>query len=156
MSRRLSLKVGQRNALVLARIQALKADHPFWGYRRIWAQLRFAEGLAVNKKRILRLMREHGLLVRGNPRLKATRTPTRSKPRPPAPNQWWGIDMTKGDGRAHRLDVCRHRAGLVHEKDRRPLRGPPGKNGAVAGRAGLGRAAPVPPWKPGPRAAPDE
>ena len=68
MSRRLSLKVGQGNALVLARIQALKADHPFWGYRRIWAQLRFAEGLAVNKKRILRLMREHGLLVRGNPR----------------------------------------------------------------------------------------
>ena len=65
MSRRLSLKVGQRNALVLARIQALKADHPFWGYRRIWAQLRFAEGLAVNKKRILRLMRGARLAGQG-------------------------------------------------------------------------------------------
>jgi hypothetical protein len=95
MSRRHSPKVAQRNAPVLARIQALKADHPFWGYRRIWAQLRFEERLAVNKKRVLRLMRAHGLLVTGNPRLKATRTPMRSKPRPTAPNQWWGIDMTK-------------------------------------------------------------
>ncbi len=95
MSRRRSPTVTHRNAPVLARIQALKADHPFWGYRRIWAQLHFGEGLAVNKKRILRLMREHGLLVKANPRLRATRTPTRSKPRPTAPNQWWGIDMTK-------------------------------------------------------------
>ncbi len=95
MSRRHSPTVGQRNASVLARIQALKADHPFWGYRRIWAQLRFGEELVVNKKRVLRLMRAHGLLVPGNPRLKATRTPMRSKPRPTAPNQWWGIDMTK-------------------------------------------------------------
>ena len=73
----------------------MKAEHPFWGYRRIWAHLRFVDGLLINKKRVLRLMREHGLLVKGNPRLKALRTPTRSKPRPTAPNQWWGIDMTK-------------------------------------------------------------
>ena len=49
----------------------------------------------MNKKRVLRLMRESRLLVQGNPRLKASRTPTRSKPRPTVPNQWWGIDMTK-------------------------------------------------------------
>jgi transposase InsO family protein len=60
-----------------------------------WAQLRFVDGLRINKKRVLRLMRAHDLLVKGNPRLKALRTPTRSKPRPTAPNQWWGIDMTK-------------------------------------------------------------
>ncbi len=95
MSRRRSPTVDQRNAPVLGRIQALKAEHPFWGYRRIWAQLRFGEGLAVNKKRIWRLMQEHGVLVKANARLKARRTPTRSKPRPTAPNQWWGIDMTK-------------------------------------------------------------
>lgn len=95
MSRCRSPTVDQRNAPVLARIEALKAEHPFGGYRRIWAHLHFAEGLAVNKKRVLRLMREHGVIVTGNPRLKATRTPTRSKPRPTAPNQWWGIDMTK-------------------------------------------------------------
>jgi putative transposase len=95
MSRRRALTVAHRNAPLLARIQALKADHPFWGYRRIWAQLRFGEELRVNKKRVLRLMREHHLLVQSNRRLKASRTPTRSKPRPAVPNQWWGIDMTK-------------------------------------------------------------
>ncbi len=95
MNRRRSPTVDQRNAPLVALIQALKAEHPFWGYRRIWAHLRFAEERVVNKKRVLRLMREHGLVVKGNPRLKAMRTPTRNKPRPIAPNQWWGIDMTK-------------------------------------------------------------
>jgi hypothetical protein len=46
---------------VLPRIQALKAEHPFWGDRRIWAYLRCVEQLPVNKKRIGRLMREHHL-----------------------------------------------------------------------------------------------
>ena len=95
MSRRSSTRVAQRNAPIVPRIQALKADHPFWGYRRIWAHLRFADGLAVNKKRVLRLLRQHQLLVKPNQRLKATRTLLPSKPRPLAPNQWWGIDMTK-------------------------------------------------------------
>jgi transposase InsO family protein len=85
----------QRNASIVSRIQALKAEHPFWGYRRIWAQLRFVDGLPINKKRVLRLMRAHALLVKPNVRLKATGTPQRSKPRPTVPNQWWGIDMTK-------------------------------------------------------------
>ena len=49
----------------------------------------------VNRKRVLRLMCEHHWLVAGNPRLRANRTPTRSKPKPHQPNQWWGIDMTK-------------------------------------------------------------
>ena len=95
MSRQPSLRVMQRNQGLLERIQALKAEHPFWGYRRIWAYLRFVDQLPVNKKRILRLMREHHLLVTPNQRLKAKRTPTRSKPKPTRPNEWWGIDMTK-------------------------------------------------------------
>lgn len=53
------------------------------------------DGLLINKKRVLRLMRQHVLLVKAHPRLQATRTPTRSKPRPIAPPQWWGIDMTQ-------------------------------------------------------------
>lgn len=89
MTRRRSPPVDQRNASVLERIQALKVEHPFWGYRRIWAHLRFVDGLLINKKRVVRLMRQLGLLVKANPRLKATRTPTRSKPRPMAPHQWW-------------------------------------------------------------------
>jgi putative transposase len=95
MSRRPSVAVAKRNESVVQRIRTLKAEHPFWGYRRIWAHLHFVDGLQINKKRVLRLMRAHSLLVQGNPRLKALRTPTRSKPRPTVPNQWWGIDMTK-------------------------------------------------------------
>lgn len=49
----------------------------------------------MNKKRVLRLMQTHALTVKGNARLKARRTPSRSKPRPKRPNEWWGIDMTK-------------------------------------------------------------
>lgn len=95
MSRRRSATVAQRNAVLLERIHAFKAEHPFWGYRRLWAHLRFGEGQPVNKKRVLRLLRAEQLLVKPNPRLRAVRTPGRSKPRPTRPNQWWGIDMTK-------------------------------------------------------------
>jgi putative transposase len=35
MSRQPSPLVAQRNGGVLQRIRALKAEHPFWGYRRI-------------------------------------------------------------------------------------------------------------------------
>jgi len=83
------------NAPVLERIKALKAQHPFWGYRRIWAYLKYRECLAVNKKRIYRLMKENGLLVNRNLKLKACRTPLKAKPRANRPNQIWGIDMTK-------------------------------------------------------------
>lgn len=85
----------QRDEGLLPRIQGLKAEHPFWGYRRIWAYLHFVEGLSVNKKCVLRVMREHNLLVKPNPKLKAKRTQSRSKPRPTKPHEWWGIDMTK-------------------------------------------------------------
>jgi putative transposase len=95
MSRQKSPLVAQRNESLLQRIRELKAEHPFWGYRRIWAYLRFVEKRAVNQKRILRLRREHHLLVPPNLRLKAKRTPMGSKPRPTKPHEWWGIDMTK-------------------------------------------------------------
>lgn len=95
MSRRSSPKVAARNHALLERIRALKAEHPFWGYRRVWAHLRYVDGQGVNKKRILRLMRGHDLLVRANLRLRAKRTGNRPKPRPTTPNEWWGIDMTK-------------------------------------------------------------
>jgi putative transposase len=96
MTRRRSLQVVQRNTQRLPRIQELKAEHPFWGARRIWAYRRFVEQQAVNKQRSLRLMREHHLLVKPNVKRNAKRTPTRSKPRPTKPHEWWGIDMTKG------------------------------------------------------------
>ena len=95
MTRRGARRIIQDDAALLPRIQPRKAEHPFWGYRRIWAYLRFVEQRPVNKKRVLRLMREPQLLVRPNLRLKAKRTPTRRKPQPTTPNEGWGIDRTK-------------------------------------------------------------
>lgn len=95
MRRKTSAKVLERNTGLLQRIQALKAEHPFWGYRRCWAHLKFVDRLAVNKKRVLRVMRQADLLVKPHRKLRAKRTSTKAKPVPTAPNQWWGIDMTK-------------------------------------------------------------
>jgi putative transposase len=44
---------------LVARMNALAARHPRYGYRRIWALLR-SEGFAVNRKRIERLWRAEG------------------------------------------------------------------------------------------------
>ena len=95
VSRQRSGRVRQRDQQLLPRIEQLKADHPAWGYRRVWAYLKYREGLPVNKKRIYRLLQEHRLLAHQTRRLRATRTPTRSKPRAQRPNELWGIDMTK-------------------------------------------------------------
>ena len=95
MRRRESERVKERNSPLVTRIKEIKADHPFWGYRRVWAHLKYVDGLEVNRKRVLRLMQQHGLVVKPNTRLKAVRSPQRSKPRPTRPRQWWGIDMTK-------------------------------------------------------------
>ena len=88
-------KVAARNAALLERIRDLKADHPFWGYRRIWAYLRYVDGLIVNPQAGLR-------------RHEGGRPPREAEPQAPRqtqgrhdeaqadrPNQWWGIDMTK-------------------------------------------------------------
>lgn len=105
MKRQAAANVTDRNLPVVERIRGLKADHPFWGYRRVWAHLKYVNGLDVNKKRILRLMREYDLLVKPNTRLKAARTSGRSKPRPTKPNEWLGHRYDQGDGRRLWLDV---------------------------------------------------
>jgi len=87
--------VAKKNEALISRIRCLKQDHPFWGYRRIWAHLRYVNHLDVGRNRIYRLMQAEGLLVKKNQRLKARRTHHTSKPVPQRPNQWWGIDMTK-------------------------------------------------------------
>ena len=84
-----------RNEYVLERIKDIKGEHPFWGYRRVWAYLRYIDGLIINKKRVYRLMRENTLTVKTNTRLIAERVSERPKPKPDRPKEWWGIDMTK-------------------------------------------------------------
>ncbi len=93
--RKPSDSVALRNQYLLKKIKDIKGEHPFWGYRRVWAYLRYVDGLIVNKKRVYRLMREHNLTVKPNLRLIAKRVSERPKPRPDRPRQGWGIDMTK-------------------------------------------------------------
>lgn len=92
--RRSQSRVGADAALVPL-IQELKAAHPFWGYRRVWAYLKFGRGLIINQKRVYRLMKENSLLVKGNEKLQAKRANSTVKPKPDRPNRWWGVDMTK-------------------------------------------------------------
>ena len=53
-----------------------------------------AKGLAVNRKRVLRVMRERGLLVRSR-RLRARRKKEWGRVEAAGPNQIWQSDMTK-------------------------------------------------------------
>jgi len=91
------------DAALLAAIRADLERSPFTGegHRKVWARLRILDGIRVARKRVLRLMREHGLL-----------SPYRHHPAPPnthqgtlttdAPNVLWGTDgaraVTVDDG----------------------------------------------------------
>jgi len=84
----------KRDKEILEKIRQIKADHPFWGYRRVRAWLVHREGIEINHKKVYRLMKEHGLLARQTEH-RAKRKSRRSKPRATKPCQYWGIDMTK-------------------------------------------------------------
>jgi putative transposase len=69
-------------------------EKPAYGYRRVAWWLRRKEGLRVNHKRVLRVMRERGLLVRSR-RLRARRKKEWGRVETTGPNQIWQSDMTK-------------------------------------------------------------
>jgi len=58
---------------LLEKIQVLKAEHPFRGYRRIWAYVGFVAQTSIDKKRVYRLLKENNLLVKRDTRLLARR-----------------------------------------------------------------------------------
>jgi len=96
VTRQKSESVIARNHAYLERIEAIKRDHPAWGYRRVWAYLRYREGFEINKKRVYLLMKENKLLAINTRKLRAKRdTDLRSKPKTSRPNEIWGTDMTK-------------------------------------------------------------
>jgi putative transposase len=88
-------KLSSSDMALIERIKELKSLHPFFGYRRIWAQLKFKDGLTINRKKVYRLMKISDLLTKPNLLLRANRSPQKDKPRPERLNEWWGIDMTK-------------------------------------------------------------
>ena len=95
MKRKTSSNVIEGNKPILRRIEELKEEHPFWGYRKIWAHLTYVDQIIVNKKRIYKLMKQNNLLVNKETKLRAKRSPLKPKPKATKPNEIWGIDMTK-------------------------------------------------------------
>jgi len=78
-----------------ARVRALALAHPRFGYRRLHALLRRA-GLAVNAKRVLRLLRAEGLLVRPRKRRRPRRGLAPARLRAPTrPNEIWAMDFVQ-------------------------------------------------------------
>jgi putative transposase len=72
-------------------IVAVAKENPTDGYRMVWALTRRKLGLAVNRKRVLRVMREQKLLQRRG------RPPRRRRPgvfRVTRPAELWHLDMT--------------------------------------------------------------
>ena len=66
MKRKESGLIAERNSPIVQRIKEIKAEHPFWGYRRTWAHLKFVDKLEINKKRVLRLMQKLSMLADSN------------------------------------------------------------------------------------------
>jgi putative transposase len=82
-----------------ALLDAIRADldaSPFTGegHRKVWARLKYGQGLCVSRKRVLRLMREHNLL---SPYRKPQGAPNEHDGTigTDAPNVMWGTDGTR-------------------------------------------------------------
>lgn len=83
------------NPKLLARLLALAALYPRYGYSMLWKKLR-REGFSVNKKRIRRLYLREGLKLRTKPRKKLVAAAPREKsPTPDAPNRRWSMDFMR-------------------------------------------------------------
>ena len=98
--RREAAATAERNLQIVGRIKEIKTEHPFWGYRRMWAYLKYVDNLEINKKRVFRLMQKHGLLVKTDTKLKAKRTSGRGKPRMERPESVVGHRYDQSDGKS--------------------------------------------------------
>jgi putative transposase len=87
---------------LVERMHIIQGDFPAYGYRRLTAQLR-ADGIMVNRKRVARLMRLHGMQVRPRRRYVVTTDSDHDSPIFPnlakdlaldGPDQLWVADIT--------------------------------------------------------------
>jgi putative transposase len=80
------------DAELRARLRALAAERPRFGYRRLHALLRRA-GVVVNHKRVERLYRAEELAVRRRRRKRLAREGRGAPPAPERPDERWGLDF---------------------------------------------------------------
>ncbi len=76
----------------MARIKELIEQHPTYGYRRIWARLRFGDKRVINRKKGRRLMRQQGWMVRQRPAAPKPRV-RRKKSVATRRNERWALDV---------------------------------------------------------------
>jgi putative transposase len=90
------------DAAIVAAMIAICDEFEAYGYRRVGAELRH-RGMAVNFKKVCRLMREHGLQPKRRRRFVATTDSNHARPIFPdlardkivdGPNQVWVADIT--------------------------------------------------------------
>jgi putative transposase len=102
------------------RIQRLIEEYPTFGYRRLWAMLRFVEGIRVNRKAVYRLLMLKGWFVHQRsltlrPRVHGLRS------RAQRSNERWAMDVTHipcgADGWGHLTAVidCHDREATGYE-----------------------------------------
>jgi putative transposase len=102
------------DAALVEAIRAVLSGSPFHGegHRKVWARLRIA-GVRTSKRRVLRLMREHGLLAPS--RVGAPRGPRNHDGTiiPDRVDEMWGTDLTAtwtGQGQAAVFVAVDHRS----------------------------------------------
>lgn len=96
------------DAFLAERIADLIRQHPTFGYRRVWALLRYANGLVINRKTVYRILKltawlVHQRRVTPRPRVCGSRSRARRS------NERWAMDMTHipcgRDGWGHLVEV---------------------------------------------------
>ena len=88
--------VPRLDELLVERLRQLIGEYPTFGYRKLWAMLRYRQGLEVNRKAVYRVLKLKGWFVHQRrhtprPRVKASRSEA------PASNTRWALDMTHID-----------------------------------------------------------
>jgi putative transposase len=76
-----------------SKLQMLIQEHPTYGYRRLWAVLRFRLGIKVNRKKIYRILKGKRWLVhqrQSTPRPRVQGWVSRTA----QSNRRWAMDMT--------------------------------------------------------------
>jgi putative transposase len=79
--------------VLVERIQRLIALHPTFGYRRLWALLRFSEGIRVNRKAVYRILKVkawfvHQRVATPRPRVQSRRS------RAQRSDERWAMNLT--------------------------------------------------------------
>jgi putative transposase len=102
------------------RLRELIHHHPTFGYRRLWALLRYQDGLVVNRKAVYRVLKQNGWFVHqriATPRPRARGWVSRAR----RSNERWAMDLTHipcgQDGWAHLAAVidCHDREVIGYE-----------------------------------------